>query len=198
MATGGNDHTVILWDVTDPARAHRLGGPLTGYGNGVLTVAFAPDGHTLATADAANTVVLWDVADPSHPHRLATRSSAPANALTFTPYGRTLLTGGSSNSAQLWDVTALNAIQASPMSAACSLTEHGADLNQWSAYAPGIPYENTTEPASPHGPVNDGNAKGLALATQPVAIVAPLIVADLLSSSRIHVLMQIDRTHARR
>ena len=32
-------------------------------------VAFAPDGHTLATASDDSTVLLWDVTDPARPRR---------------------------------------------------------------------------------------------------------------------------------
>jgi len=36
-------------------------------------VAFAPDGHTLATASDDKTVLLWDLTDLTRPRRLATR-----------------------------------------------------------------------------------------------------------------------------
>jgi WD40 repeat protein len=52
---------VLLWDVTDPTRPRRLGDPLTGHTNGVTAVAFAPDGHTLATASDDQTVLMWDL-----------------------------------------------------------------------------------------------------------------------------------------
>ena len=49
LATGSDDGTVILWDLTDPTRPRRIGDPLTGHTDAVYSVAFAPDGHTLAT-----------------------------------------------------------------------------------------------------------------------------------------------------
>ena len=41
---------VLLWDLADRAKPRRLGEPLTGHSDGVDSVAFAPDGQTLATA----------------------------------------------------------------------------------------------------------------------------------------------------
>src|SRR5271156_3757489 len=52
LASGSFDHTVRVWDLTDPAHPAPLGGPLTGHTNVVLSVAFSPDGHTLASGVA--------------------------------------------------------------------------------------------------------------------------------------------------
>ena len=50
-----------------PARSAQ---PLTGGGAVVESVAFSPDGHTLASGNADGTIGLWDVADPAHPRPL--------------------------------------------------------------------------------------------------------------------------------
>ena len=51
----------------------QLGAPLTGHTSAVASVAFAPDGHTLATGSADGTVRLWDVRDLARPQQLGPR-----------------------------------------------------------------------------------------------------------------------------
>ena len=48
-----------------PTRRVALGAPLKGHRDRVLSVAFSPDGQTLASGSADNTIILWDVAPES-------------------------------------------------------------------------------------------------------------------------------------
>src|SRR5205085_8301171 len=59
LASGSEDKTVRLWDLTD-AKPRALA-TLFGHTGGVLSVAFAPDGKTLATSGGDQAVKLWDV-----------------------------------------------------------------------------------------------------------------------------------------
>jgi WD40 repeat protein len=57
MATGGEDGTVRLWNLTGAAPRTRVIGPGP-FGGAVRSVAFTPDGRYLATANANGTVYL--------------------------------------------------------------------------------------------------------------------------------------------
>jgi WD40 repeat protein len=108
LATGSRDHTVILWDVSDPGRPKRIGPPLTGHTGEVVSMVFSPDGRTLATGSDDRTVILWDLSDPGRPKRLdppLTDRTSSVDSVAFAPDGRTLAAGGSSDTVILWDVS---------------------------------------------------------------------------------------------
>jgi WD40 repeat protein/class 3 adenylate cyclase len=112
LAGGGNPAigggTVQLWDVADPAHPRPLGQPLTGGGSApVISVAFSPDGHTLASIDALGPVQLWDVADPAHPRPLGqplTAGGAAVDSVAFSPDGHTLASGSGDGTIRLWSL----------------------------------------------------------------------------------------------
>ena len=70
LATGSGDRTARLWNVAVPTRpqqigepptghTRQIGQPLTGHTDGVTSVAFTEDRHTLATGSQDKTVRLW-------------------------------------------------------------------------------------------------------------------------------------------
>ncbi|MBL7495814.1 serine/threonine protein kinase [Frankia sp. CNm7] len=85
---------------------HLLGSPLT-VPAAMWSVAFSPDGHTLAGADGAGTIRLWDVTDLARPTRLAEQPAASVGQVeevAFSPDSRTLASAGG-KTVQLWNVT---------------------------------------------------------------------------------------------
>ncbi|EME57660.1 hypothetical protein H074_20757 [Amycolatopsis decaplanina DSM 44594] len=106
LATGGQDRTARLWNVTDLAHPLSLGPPLTGHTAALRSLAFSPDGHTLATASDDQTTRLWNVTDPAHPTSLGpplTGHTAALRSLAFSPDGHTLATASQDKTVRLWD-----------------------------------------------------------------------------------------------
>ncbi|HZM75083.1 MAG TPA: TIR domain-containing protein [Candidatus Limnocylindrales bacterium] len=108
LATGGDDRSVQLWDVSELAPARRLGAPLKGLDGPVRALAFASQGHTLAVSGDDRAVQLWDVTDPEHPQDRLPMLADHAdwvNALAFSPDGTTLATGMLNGTIQLWNLS---------------------------------------------------------------------------------------------
>jgi len=106
LATASLDHTVRLWDVSDPHHPNPLA-ILADHTDGVTSAAFSPDGRILATAGGDRVARLWDLTDPHHPRAVATLTGhvQDIRAVTFSPDGRTLATGSFDNTVRLWDLT---------------------------------------------------------------------------------------------
>ena len=109
LASGGDDGKIILWDVktgeivgeiqveyTDPVFDVRVSSP-------VRSVAFSPDGKTLASGDYNKNVTLWDV-KTGQPTQTLSRHSDIVISVTFSPDGKTLASGSADRTIILWDV----------------------------------------------------------------------------------------------
>jgi WD40 repeat protein len=81
--------TVVLWDLA----AGRVLAALTGHEAHINSMAFSPDGRTLATGDSHGSIKLWNV--PTGQELLTLdRYTYMVWSLAFSPDGRTLATAG--------------------------------------------------------------------------------------------------------
>ena len=106
VATGGDDGTLRLWSVQDPARP-RLVASEHDSGTYVLGAAFSPDGNVVAAASADNLTRLWDVAEPARPVLLGRPLRGPSSyaiSAAFSPDGKLLAIGSADKTVRLWDV----------------------------------------------------------------------------------------------
>ena len=136
--SGNNEgeRSIRLWDLTAPRHPHRLA-TLTGHTNFVLTLAFSPDGHTLASAGNDCTVRLWAIANSGHPTDLATLlgHTDTVRAITFSPGGHTLATAGSDRTLHFWETSPQHVAQR-----ICTTVSPLLTRRDWIEYLPSVPF----------------------------------------------------------
>ncbi|MFQ5859694.1 MAG: WD40 repeat domain-containing protein, partial [Anaerolineae bacterium] len=100
LASASHDLTAKIWDVT--AR-HRLreASPIPATWT---SVAFSPDGKTLAVGDILGGVMFFDVALRGSPSLPVYRHNGRVSSLDFSPDGQTLASGSDDGTIVLWDV----------------------------------------------------------------------------------------------
>jgi WD40 repeat protein len=83
---------------------------LTEHKNAVRSVAFSPDGKTLASGSPDGTIILWDVASRKPIGEPFSGHMDWVTSVAFSPDGKTLASGSWDHTIHLWDVASLKPI----------------------------------------------------------------------------------------
>jgi WD40 repeat protein/serine/threonine protein kinase len=105
LAAGSGD-TVRLWDVASFQKVADLSSPKAS----IHSLAFAPDGRTLAVGDWDGTLRLWDVLQKRQV--ASRRGHSGLCSVAFSPGGRRLATCGGDGTLKFWDVAPLQEVVA--------------------------------------------------------------------------------------
>jgi WD40 repeat protein len=90
---------ITVWDVGDSKQVRRIKVAE------IVSLAVAPDGKILASADGNHVIRLWDLTTGEENHQLAGRTGNACSIL-FAPDGKTLLWVGEDAAVHVWDVAA--------------------------------------------------------------------------------------------
>ncbi len=85
------------------ARQPRLRMTIDGHHAPVMSVAYSPDGKTLASGSYDNTIKFWDVKTGKERATLKGHTDA-VNSVAYSPDGKTLASGSLDRTIKLWDV----------------------------------------------------------------------------------------------
>ena len=99
LASGSDDKTIKLWDVN----TGNLLQTLEGHSNSVLSVAYSPDGQTVASGSRDSTIKLWNVKTGKLLQTFTDHSDF-VTSVAYSPDGQTVASGSRDSTIKLWNV----------------------------------------------------------------------------------------------
>jgi WD40 repeat protein len=113
---------ITVWDV---ATGQPIDQPFTGYAAVMSSVAFGPDGKTLASGSNDGTIILWDITTHQRLGQPLTKYTGSIYSVAFSPDGGILALANEENSVILWDVVTRRPLgQSQPLTDLRSVWDH--------------------------------------------------------------------------
>ena len=104
LASGSDDNTIRLWDLSDPSRPDVPFIKLAGHTDDVYSVAFSPDGTHLVSASWDDTLRLWDLRQGEGADSVVFKGhTSDVNSVAFSPDGTRLASGSDDKTIRVWD-----------------------------------------------------------------------------------------------
>ncbi|MEV0611869.1 hypothetical protein AB0I81_01005 [Nonomuraea sp. NPDC050404] len=101
LADARDDHTVVVWDLTDKSEPKIL----RGHVEDITGLAFSPDGLRLAAAAADGAIRLWDIEGQGEPVAVLHGAENTVRKVRFSPDGAWLVTNEPAGHLRLWRAT---------------------------------------------------------------------------------------------
>jgi WD40 repeat protein len=113
VASGSFDSNIKLWNVRTGRQIYNLNGPSHSpvgvvksffSDNIIYTVAFSPDGQTLASGGAKQPIKLWRLSN-GELRMILTGHSTDVYTVAFSPDGKNLASGSADGTIRIWDLS---------------------------------------------------------------------------------------------
>jgi WD40 repeat protein len=132
---------IRLWSVET---GQQIGEPLT-ENTVAISMAFSPDGQTLAAGNQDRTIRLWDVATGQPLGTRLARHTGWVSSVVFSSSGQILASGSVDGTVHLWDIPVTDS-----KARACRAAGRNLTWEEWQRYLPDRPYELTCPDLPPH------------------------------------------------